>query len=583
MGHDDPKSRLRLGLILAAVFLLLYAGYWALFRAGTRPASEAGGPAFPDKPRETATAPGASGGRSSLPEAPTAQGPVTPTELDELFNLLADADDHPVARKFAKEFVAEPALTKAYEEFRADQESSDPKISLAGFAKRIGETPEFRRLMARFGQDPGFKDAALVFLKVPKLRAVAQDQIASMKTTIAARGRRAAASGSASKIGGSRLASLPGGRRSAATTSAAQSALSGPGGGGAGGGEAIRTGGAGAATTAEADGGAGEHDVGPLGSIGGAGSGKAMNPFASLCLREDGITKAQCLAIEEHLGEYDLWEACIRANLYEKCRSLCETKPGLKCGTAPNLYEECLTADLSESTCLAKCTATPRCTPPPPPPPPPPPATAGPGGAPGGTTSTPGGGPTCTPRTYEKIGGYCTGDRWLMTKAYCTCTCPGGRESCGCGTPRVFSCFPAGTRIETPDGPKAIETLRPGDRAFAVDPASGELIVTRVAANSRASGKKLLSAVLADGREVRATEEHPFWDPDAGEYRPLGKWRPGQRMLARSAPGAPFAPVALVRLEEAPGEHEVFNLTIEHANHNYVAEGFVVHNKFICD
>lgn len=577
MRQDDPKSRLRAGAIFAALFLLLYAGYWTLFRIGTAPSSDAG-PAFPNKPREGSPEGLAMPGpRSSLPGALTAQGPVAPNELDELFKLLADADDNPVAREFAKEFVAEPKLTKAYEDFRTDQESPEPKVNLTAFARQMGEMPEFRRLMARFGQDPGFKDAALVFLKVPKLRAVAQEQIAAMKKTIASRSRQALAS--SSKGGGAKLAALPGGRRAATATSSAHSSLSGPGGGGSGGGEAMRTGGSGNPPATEAAAGAGEHEVGGLGSIDGAGPGKASNPFASLCLREDGITRAQCLAIEEHLGEYDLWEACIRANLYEKCRSLCETKPGLKCGAVPNLYEECIAADLSESSCLAKCSSTPRCTPPPPPPPPPAPVTAGPG-------TGPSGGPTgsgCTPRTYEKMGGYCSGDRWLMTKAYCTCTCPGGRESCSCGTPRVFSCFPAGTKIETPDGARAIEILRPGDRAFAVDPASGALIETRVAANSRASGHKLLAATLADGRTIRATEEHPFWDADAGEYRPLGKWKPGQRMLARPSPGAPFAPAAVARVEEAPGEHEVFNVTIEHPNHNYIADGFLVHNKFICD
>lgn len=169
-----------------------------------------------------------------------------------------------------------------------------------------------------------------------------------------------------------------------------------------------------------------------------------------------------------------------------------------------------------------------------------------------------------------------------MQQRTCTTQCAGGSPRRTCGSWRITSCFPAGTPVATPDGERPIETLRAGDRAYAVDPVTGALIETVVAGSHRRAGQALLSAVLADGRAIRATKEHPFWDPDAREYRPLGRWVAGQRMLARAGPGAPFAPVRLLRLEPVAGEYEVFNVSIAHPNHNFVAGGVLVHNKFIC-
>lgn len=575
MPSDEEKTR-RIAAVLVVLFLLGWGAYWAFVRSA--PTREATGGPFPDKKGG-----GLSAGAPEMPapkprKAPAAAGAEKAAELDELLQLLAEADDQPVTRKFAEEFKADPKLNKAFEDFQDDQNSEEPKQTLEGLARKLGDMPEFRKLTARFAAEPGFKEAALVFLKVPKLTAVAREQIAHMKAAFKGRSRQALAS---SRRGGGGSAPATAGRPGGtAGTSASQSGLTGPGGGFAGGGEALRTQSASSHASSEADGGAGAHAVGKLGEVSGVDAIKnASNPFASLCYKKDpAITQQQCAAIEEHLGDYDIWEACIRSGLYEKCRDLCKTKPALKCGPVPNLYDKCLSAALSESKCLTLCTATPGCTPPPPPAPPP--LVAVPGGSgPGPGPAADGG--ACTPRSYTKaVKTECKGGKLFIWTATCNIVCPGGGESCGAG--RITSCFPAGTRIETPAGLRAIESLRVGDPIFAVDPRTGELLSSTVDGTRRSTSERLLAATLSDGRTIRATREHPFWDPDAGEYRPLGSWRAGQRMLGRPSPGAAFSAATVDSLVEEPGEREVFNVSIEHPNRNYAADGFVVHNKFIC-
>lgn len=574
MPSDEEKTR-RIAAVLVVLFLLGWGAYWALVKSS--PKREATGGPFPDK-KGGGLARGAPEMPAPKPRKPSAAaGPEKAVELDELLQLLADAGEQPVARKFGEEFKADPKLSRTFEDFREDQKSEEPKQSLEGFARKLGDMAEFRRLTARFAGEPGFKEAALVFLKVPKLTAVAREQIAHMKTALRSRSRQTLASSRRGGAGGAPgTAGRPGG---AAGTLASHGALAGPGGGSGGGGEAIRAQSASSHASSDAGGGAGEHAVGGLSDIGGVDNIKnASNPFASLCYKKDpAITQQQCAAIEEHLGDYDIWEACIRADLYEKCRNLCKSKPALNCGPIPNLYDKCLTANLPESKCLADCNAiAPVCTPPPPPAPPP---TATTPGASGPGPETAGG--SCTPRTFTKVvKTECKGGKLFIWTATCDIVCPGGGESCGAG--RITSCFPAGTRIETPAGPRAIESLGVGEPVFAVDPRTGELLSSTVAGKRRSTGERLLTATLSDGRKLRATREHPFWDPDAGEYRPLGSWRAGQRMLGRRRTDAAFSAATVDSLVEEPGEHEVFNVSIDHPNHNYVADGFVVHNKFIC-
>ena len=133
-------------------------------------------------------------------------------------------------------------------------------------------------------------------------------------------------------------------------------------------------------------------------------------------------------------------------------------------------------------------------------------------------------------------------------------------------------CFPAGTRIATPSGDAAIETLRPGDTIIGVE-ADGSLVHGCVQRTVRLLGKP--SEIRTSAGVLCATAEHPVRLAD-GTFLSLGELTPGKQVCRADA--ATVHPVAVLGPGAPRPVQEVFNLEVE-APHTFIAEGFVVHNK----
>ncbi len=144
----------------------------------------------------------------------------------------------------------------------------------------------------------------------------------------------------------------------------------------------------------------------------------------------------------------------------------------------------------------------------------------------------------------------------------------------GCPTD---SCFAAGTRVETPDGPRPIEQLAVGDAVWAVDPQTGERFRTAVVAIARA--RREVGALSVGGRRLRLTSDHPLYCPERAVFAPAGQWLLGARTtLAVVEPEG----LAVRSVDEAAvfdGLADVFDITVAHPLHTLIAEGVVAHNK----
>jgi hypothetical protein len=74
--------------------------------------------------------------------------------------------------------------------------------------------------------------------------------------------------------------------------------------------------------------------------------------------------------------------------------------------------------------------------------------------------------------------------------------------------------------------------------------------------------------------------EHPVWDEAAQRWTPVAQLSLGSSVVALLPGGTPRT-LGLTHLESLPSKSpvEVFNLEVDGEEHNYFAEGILVHNK----
>jgi len=140
-------------------------------------------------------------------------------------------------------------------------------------------------------------------------------------------------------------------------------------------------------------------------------------------------------------------------------------------------------------------------------------------------------------------------------------------------------CFPAGTRVATPKGERAIDRLRVGDLVLAEDPKTGKVEAERVTATIAHPASPLLALDLSDGSSIRVQPNHAFWvDGGPGLRRAgwlqAGQLRPGDRL--RTAGGKA---VTVVRVRWNVGSAPVYTLTVARDHTFFVGRAQVlVHN-----
>mgnify|MGYP000726994554 CR=1 FL=1 len=158
------------------------------------------------------------------------------------------------------------------------------------------------------------------------------------------------------------------------------------------------------------------------------------------------------------------------------------------------------------------------------------------------------------------------------------------------GTPLVLaslhcmttdSCVAAGTRVATPLGWRAVETLRVGDAVYAVDVVGREVVETRVAM-VRSSRRECLALGWEDG-ELIVTPDHPVFAPGCDGFVEAGRVALGQvrevLVVERPETSGRARVVEIGACRAYAGVHEVFDVGVAGSHATFVAEGLVVHNK----
>ncbi|WP_232837440.1 DNRLRE domain-containing protein [Lentzea terrae] len=144
--------------------------------------------------------------------------------------------------------------------------------------------------------------------------------------------------------------------------------------------------------------------------------------------------------------------------------------------------------------------------------------------------------------------------------------------------------FTPGTQVRMADGTsKPIDQVELGEKVLATDPVTGQTEQRVVIATITGEGQKNLVEMSIDtdndgkgDNKLTATDGHPFWVAEPGEWRDAKDLRPGN--LLRTAAGT-FVQVTAVELLTAV--QRVHNLTVDGIHTYYVVAGdaaVLVHN-----
>jgi hypothetical protein len=138
-------------------------------------------------------------------------------------------------------------------------------------------------------------------------------------------------------------------------------------------------------------------------------------------------------------------------------------------------------------------------------------------------------------------------------------------------------CIARGARVRTPRGSRPIEDLEVGDEVLCVDP---ELDVTHV---TRITWRRVVQreclTLSFDGGALQCTSDHPLYCPTSKGWHPAGDWALGKRTSLLQVTAEGQRVVEVTSVSTFSGVHDVFDLTVEHPLHNFVADGVLVHNK----
>ncbi len=169
----------------------------------------------------------------------------------------------------------------------------------------------------------------------------------------------------------------------------------------------------------------------------------------------------------------------------------------------------------------------------------------------------------------------------------CSCADPSPSaddEDAGSYVPPPFMppvCFAAGTLIDTPDGPRAIEQLAEGHFVWSYDHSSERVVLGRVAATMtrRAAAYGTLPVPGPAGSVLRLTPEHPIFVRD--RYVKAKCVHAGNELRVLSDAGVQRVPAVASYTSIPDAGLKVYNLTVN-PHENYFAGGLLVHNKSQC-
>lgn len=131
-------------------------------------------------------------------------------------------------------------------------------------------------------------------------------------------------------------------------------------------------------------------------------------------------------------------------------------------------------------------------------------------------------------------------------------------------------CVPSGTPVETASGPVAVENLRAGDQVLVLQPDSDpQWALARVSQVHTSREPECFRL----NRKSLFTPDHLLYT-SGGEWVQAGAVTVGVSLAAMGA-----NEMVVTHVDSIRGYFHVYDLTIDHPSHTYMANGLVCHNK----
>ncbi len=102
-------------------------------------------------------------------------------------------------------------------------------------------------------------------------------------------------------------------------------------------------------------------------------------------------------------------------------------------------------------------------------------------------------------------------------------------------------------------------------------------MATKITATKSAK-RECVALQFAEGGLI-VTSDHPLYCPETRTWAPAGDWALKKRTQLLRITEERVESIAVREVSTFSGVHEVFDLTVEHELHNFVANGILVHNK----
>jgi hypothetical protein len=137
-------------------------------------------------------------------------------------------------------------------------------------------------------------------------------------------------------------------------------------------------------------------------------------------------------------------------------------------------------------------------------------------------------------------------------------------------------CFPAGTPVATPSGPRPIEQLQPGDEVLSFDNELSEILVTTIADTTRGRTSRWVQ-VDVGSTVIRATGSHRFWVSSKRDWCQADDLQPGMTLLNCDGRILEVRDVSIDLVES--GWEATYNISIPGTENYFVGDvALLVHN-----